>query len=207
MPWLTPDTETGTVYRSLVIPEYLVPHVTGCLLQLSERYNWEAFGDMSIDDTLAAVDSMLEGYFGGFFMLGLVFPWVGDVNELPDNFIVCDGASYNRVDYPDLYAVLADTYIDDADTFHTPNLVGRFVMGAGENEGATGGESEHTLIGDEMPPHHHTIPGESTFPYGEIPEVTVVGGVLTQDTSTEGGGAPHNNLPPYHGIVYVMVAR
>jgi microcystin-dependent protein len=79
-------------------------------------------------------------------------------------------------------------------------------MGTEEDQGEEVGEAEHTLTVDEIPSHTHTIPYQSCFPYGEIPEVCVVGGVLTQATGATGGGESHNNVHPCHKVKYGIVA-
>jgi microcystin-dependent protein len=208
MPYLTPDSQAGLTTRLLVIPDALLHIVSGQLSYLCNEWIWERGGDMTVGDCVTACQAMLDAYYnGGSMLLGAVLPWAGDVNELPDYYLLCDGTVYNRVDYPALYALLAAAYIDSADTFHTPELVDRFIMGTEENQGFEGGEAEHTLVVDELPAHSHTIPYQSCFPYGEIPEVCVVGGLLTQQTGETGGGLAHNNIPPYHAMVYVMVAK
>lgn len=207
MPWLTPNAEDGIVYRLLRIPAPLLHVVNGALAQLEFVYNWEQFGDMTPEEAVEAASQMMDTYFGGNMFVGMSMPWFGDANELPDNLLICDGSIYDRVDYPRLYAVLASPYVIDADTFRTPNLIGRFPLGATTNTGNTGGASTHTLTANEMPPHSHDIPGSSCFPYGEIPEVCVTGGILTQNSGSAGGGEAHNNMPPYIEMVYVIIAR
>lgn len=117
---------------------------------------------------------------------------------LPDGWLPCDGSTHDRIDYPDLYAVLHEALIVDADHFMTPNLKDRVLVAPGDVyiPDDMFGERTHTLTIAEMPVHDHTIPNGSTFPYGEIPEVTVTGGVLLSATGTAGGGAAHNNEQP-----------
>ena len=212
MPWLTPDDEIGTVYRTLAIPVPFLSQVSGALIKLAEAWNWEEYGDMSVQDCVDAMSGMIDTYYEGNVMIGLVVPYAGDTANLPDNVLLCDGAVYDRVDYPALYAVLADAYLDDADTFHTPQLVDTFVVGTDENEGAEGGEATHTLTADEMPSHLHEYQekNEILFPYGTLtPDISARGTLLesARETSSAGGGEAHNNLPPYHAMTYVIVAR
>jgi len=206
VPYLTPneDSEGGFDSRPLYIPRAYTPIVTGALFQLLERYNWEQFGDITIDRAIEDMQTMLDGYLRGNTMIGAIIPYA--TADIPANALPCDGSTYARVDYPDLYAALDASFVIDADNFITPNLNNRFPLGASTNIGETGGEATHTLTIDEIPSHAHEIPYESCFPYGTTPEVCVVGGLLKQNTSAVGGGQAHNNMPPYiklrYGIVY-----
>ncbi|BCS54572.1 phage tail protein [Geobacter sp. SVR] len=93
---------------------------------------------------------------------------------------------------------------------------GRMLLGAGGGytAGDTGGEATHTLITGEMPSHNHTGP---TFKYLLKPPYS--GSLTGNDNNgsgseqavgfgdggemlTVGGGAAHNNMPPYV-VVYI----
>jgi microcystin-dependent protein len=207
MPWLTPSEEAGTVYRTLAIPVPFLTQVSGALLDLELLHNWEEYGDMTPEECVDAMSDMINEYYGTSIMIGMVMPWAGDEDDIPDRLLLCDGSVYNTVDYPMLYSVLAPAYKINADTFRVPDLVDMFVRGTDENTGATGGEDAHTLTVDEIPAHDHTIPGSSCFPYGEIPEVCVAGSIIPQNTGSTGGGNAHNNIPAYHALTYVIVAK
>lgn len=203
--WLTPDTEGGIVCRPLRIPAEFLPMVSGALGLLCDEYNWEEFGTLTPEECAGVMLDMWMAYTSeGGCMIGQV-AWFA-VDTLPDYVLSCDGSTYNRVDYPLLYDAIAATFIDDADTFHTPDIEDRFIL-AGGTVGATGGEESHTLSVDEIPSHSHSMPYESCFPYGSVPEVCVVGGALTQQTGSTGGGNSHNNMPPYIRLVAGIVAR
>ena len=91
-----------------------------------------------------------------------------------------------------------------------------FLLTAGDTyaAGTTGGEAKHTLTLDEMPSHYHyvfssrgedvgddkdnfvrtwTVEGTS-YPYAVR---TTTAAVDYGRTSTNGGGQPHNIMPPY----------
>ncbi len=129
---------------------------------------------------------------------------------IPDGCLFCDGATYDRVDYPDLYDVLSPAFILSADQFSVPDLRGKFPSGAVVvgDVGETGGEAEHTLTISEIPSHSHTIPLTATTLAVEPGEVTVTTPIpiLTQDTGNTGGDAAHNNIPPYLALAYYIVA-
>ena len=86
----------------------------------------------------------------------------------------------------------------------------RFLWGCGSNEtiGTTGGERTHTLTVSEMPSHAHGIANTNTGGYtqtiGTTPYAGTVGYTGNINTTDTGGGAAHNNMPPY---MYVSIWR
>ncbi|MEI7890931.1 MAG: tail fiber protein [bacterium] len=91
----------------------------------------------------------------------------GDV--APAGWLTCDGASYLRADYPDLFATIGTKYgSDDGTHFNVPNLKGRVPTGldSGQTEfnalGKSGGEKIHQLLVAELPSHYHTVDPPAT---------------------------------------------
>lgn len=80
----------------------------------------------------------------------------------------------------------------------------RFLLGAGSGyvAGATGGEAEHTLTGNEMPSHYHLLAmnqaGESEY-WGPMCSAMQDGDMVNM-TKPAGGDQPHNNMPPYIAV-------
>jgi microcystin-dependent protein len=136
---------------------------------------------------------------------------IGDVKTIARDPVswelVCDGTVYDRVDYPDLYAVLDPVFIVDADTFAVPDMMDRFTLNT-TSVGATGGESSHVLTVAEMPAHTHgeQDPGSVVVQAG-TPSVALSDPGLPSQTGSTGGGEAHNNMPPYIGLLPVIVAR
>ena len=79
----------------------------------------------------------------------------------------------------------------------------RFLLAAGSTwaAGETGGEAVHTLTVDEMPAHSHSVPNMSGYDTGTA-WVGQNGTAASQTRSTDinGGGAAHNNMPPYLAV-------
>lgn len=121
--------------------------------------------------------------------------------------LVCDGSTYLRVDYPDLYAVLDPAYILDADNFVVPDLMDRFALGS-DTTGIEGGLDEITLTVAQLPAHAHVteriIPTVS--PAGEIGGVIVIDDINTEPTELTGDGDPVSIINPYHTLRPVIIA-
>ena len=79
----------------------------------------------------------------------------------------------------------------------------KFLLASGDtyNVGTTGGESEHTLTIDEMPSHTHSVNlkwdtaggASASTSYSDTSPLRVG----DYQTGLNGGGQPHNNMPPY----------
>ncbi|MBR4631848.1 MAG: hypothetical protein IKO48_00805 [Elusimicrobia bacterium] len=116
---------------------------------------------------------------------GGIIIWSGSVNDIPAGWVLCDG------------------------TNGTPDLRDRFVLGAGRNYtvDSTGGEATHTLTIDEMPRHNHTTQWRSFSGgggSGYTDPVNPETGDLYIPTSYVGNSQPHNNMPPYYSLCYIM---
>ena len=60
--------------------------------------------------------------------IGTVLAYAG--NEAPRGYLLANGASYKVADYPNLYAVIGNTYGGDSTNFNVPNLVDKFIQGS-----------------------------------------------------------------------------
>lgn len=60
--------------------------------------------------------------------IGTVLSFAGQT--VPNGYLLADGASYKVADYPDLYAVIGNTYGGDTENFNVPNLVDKFIQGS-----------------------------------------------------------------------------
>lgn len=88
-------------------------------------------------------------------------------------------------------------------------IQGKFLLGADGNTykaGSTGGEAAHTLTESEMPSHKHSIwfpndGGEQSAAIG-YPDTGSKNTYYAEasKTSGTGGGAAHNNMPPYLAV-------
>lgn len=118
---------------------------------------------------------------------GFIGMWSG--TEIPYGWFLCDGEN------------------------GTPDLRDRFVLGAGTKytAGSTGGEEEVTLTVAQMPSHNHTL--NNSFDSGNTNGnaynfATKYLRVQLDRTSigNTGSSQPHNNMPPYYVLAFIMKA-
>jgi len=154
-------------------------------------------------------------------LVGLIMPVCTDA--LPQGTLLCDGSTYLRSDYPNLYDAIAPGLRIDADSFIVPDLRDRFVLGAGPDNPAynIGGSATVTQTVDQMPSHIHTSPPHSHTESAAAPSTVTVGlelpvpaaipaGSVTGATAVSidaaGGGQPMDIMPPFYALKYVVVA-
>lgn len=140
------------------------------------------------------------------FSSGMIVMWSGSVGSIPSGWLLCNG------------------------TNGTPNLVDRFIVGAGStySVGATGGSANasvishtHTAISTVTDPgHFHLYGGGQRVQAGNDNSGPYIGGGTTNyasststtditvgtSISTEGVTGTNENLPPYYALAYIMKA-
>ncbi len=134
---------------------------------------------------------------GGNFNLiprGTIVSWTG--TTAPAGWILCDGANGSG----------------------TPDLRGRFILGFGQGTGLSnrpmgqaGGEEAHTLNINEIPAHRHNfgrdywtrdLPANAGVDLGNIRNQYA--NDSSGETTFAGGSQPHNNMPPFYVLAYIM---
>jgi len=94
--------------------------------------------------------------FGSDTPIGAGMLWY--TNTAPAGWLIADGSSLNRADYPKLFSVIGTTYGSaSGTTFNVPDLRQRFPMGkaasgTGNSLAGTGGSVDHT---HSVPAHYH----------------------------------------------------
>jgi microcystin-dependent protein len=161
----------------------------------------------------------------------MVIAWAS--SNIPKGWAICDGKKYKlNTD---------GTSSEDINGIPTPDLRGRFVLGAGIPNGNTtlkdtsgrtltsrnindiGGEESHELSLPELPAHNHKMNwqyigcrGENCYgPASWVTIGTATGNKMSwsdytnpvnwpQTTDDKGGNTPHNNMPPFYVLTYIM---
>lgn len=117
--------------------------------------------------------------------VGSIIIWSGTSDNVPNGWHICDG------------------------TDGTPDLTGKFVLGAGtaHSVGETGGEETHKLTVEEIPEHYHTVDANASgTTSGQMHGAVIIksDGATKRASSEVGGNKSHNNMPPYYTLCYIM---
>ncbi len=143
----------------------------------------------------------------------------------PKGWALCNGQLLAISQNQALFSLLGTTYGGDGvTTFQLPNLQGRIPVHIGSDPkgvhydlGQAGGQPEVTLTTAEMPVHSHRAQGDSAAassgspagnawadsasnPYGPSANTTMDAAIVSQ----AGEGQPHNNMPPYLVLNFVI---
>ena len=167
---------------------------------------------------------MSDQFVGEIRIVGFNFP--------PKNWAFCNGQLMPITQNTALFSLLGTTYGGDGKSnFALPNLQGCAPMHFGQGpglspyfQGESGGSSTVTLLQSEMPLHTHAVNctsanGTATSPAGNVWAMDKVGRqgqslyasvqaptttMSSQALSQVGGSLPHNNMPPYLTMNFVI---
>jgi microcystin-dependent protein len=154
-------------------------------------------------------------------------------NFAPTGWAMCNGQLMSIQQNTALFSLLGTTYGGDGrTTFGLPDLQERIPMHWGDGPGLSprslgemSGADTVTLLTSEMPAHTHPVHaaadgGDATSPAGALFAEALDGRVgepiyATTPTTTmsasavitSGGGLPHNNLPPYLVVTYIIALQ
>lgn len=220
----------GLRYRQGVVTDDspLTVELGGDGVALANVAQLDSAGPLAVGDVVAVLSFATE-----LLVIGRVSApsglFVGQLSPsalstAPAGWLLCDGSSKLRADYPLLYAAIGTTYgSTDGTHFNVPDLRGRVPVGldnlggsdAGRLDvsntlGGSGGEQKHTLTIAELPSHTHTIP--STFNASALGDnaraahPSNTGSDTTLTSGSAGSGNAHENMPPYLLTGWVIYA-
>lgn len=160
-------------------------------------------------------------------------PYLGEIrmvgfNFAPAGWAFCNGQLLSISNNDALFSLIGTTYGGDGqNTFGLPDLRGRIpvhqgtsVNGSSYIQGQSAGTETVTLLTAQIPAHTHpaaasdgTVGTAQDSPSGAYWSKWVGGAFSTAEGSSSmnagaigsiGGGQPHNNLPPYLAVSFVI---
>jgi microcystin-dependent protein len=162
-------------------------------------------------------------------------PFVAEIrmvgfNFAPTGWAQCNGQLLPISQNTALFSLLGTFYGGDGkSTFALPNLEGSAPMHQGQGAGLSqrfigeaSGSEFITLIASEMPLHTHTATGRAFLGNNQFPGGQSWGGNQTarqynanapdgtmnfQALSISGGSLPHNNMPPYLVVNFIIAMQ
>lgn len=165
---------------------------------------WAAAINQNWTDIENAVNAGASAPAGSITMYG--------ATTAPSGWLLCDGASVLRGDYPALFAVIGTTFGSvDGTHFNVPDLRSRSPLGTGQGSGlsnralaATVGEENHQLTVNEMPSHRHGFDSWAGTTGSSYPLQS--NGVNNNGLNTyyTGGDAAHNTMHPCLVVTFII---
>lgn len=164
------------------------------------------------------LSELLLNSSGDEFPIGFYAYFSGE--QIPTNWLRCDGQEVSRTDYSELFDAIGTTYGsgDGSTTFNLPNvnLEHRTLVGSsGDGEfsvGNTGGEKEHALTAEENGPHNHQLTKDFLgYTQGQTNGINSQQqgpwSLTNKTTASSGNGTPHNNMQPFIAAVCCIKAK
>ena len=155
---------------------------------------------------------------GDIMPVGAIIAYAGV--KAPPGWMLCDGYWWAIHDYKGLYKALGSPTIKNIkwssdgvirEAFKVPDLCSRFIVGAGKGYGLSnyalneeGGEEKHKLTIEEMPAHSHGYTTNSGRYNTGRSSNHCMSAPVERQSGTTGGSLPHNNLPPYYALTYII---
>ena len=158
----------------------------------------------------------------------MAVPYVGEIRMFAGNFApagwsFCEGQLVPISENDTLFNLIGTTYGGDGqNTFALPDLRGRIPMhiASGNTIGQTGGVEAVELSPSQIPPHNHLLTASSAAGSISSPQNAVFashrdhkvfannaapsGAMPVSAVSTSGGSQPHENMPPYLCVSFII---
>lgn len=164
--------------------------------------------------------------------IGIIKLFAG--NYAPPGWALCNGQLLQIAQHSNLFHVLGTTYGGDGvNTFALPDLRGRMPVGTGQGPslanytaGQVGGAETTTLTANQLPVHSHALLATDQFGDSGAPTGAALASTDDPNTFTSaspiykqavpntalatssigpaGGSQPHDNMPPFLGLNYII---
>ena len=209
MPYLTPDTPADNyVCRGFRIPQELSQYFTGAIRELLNLWNWEEFGTLTPEETVALFQIVIDNEEPCMLaMVGMIM--ASPIAVLNDKFLPCEGQTLDKDDYPELWEIWDPTRRSETQ-LQLPDLTDRMIVHDGIYNAfwQQGGANLTTLNLLQMPQHTHTI--QYGYGPGLTPGFAPAGPpasypIATPETTSPAGGTNYfDNRSEYMALKWVI---
>lgn len=197
----------GYDYPEAYVKRWLAPGVG------TENYKWNDFHDAQSLPNLQAEIASLRTKLNNIRQAPIGSITIWPRTEPPANYLRCEGQMVSRAEYPELYEMIGETYLNAPSAtranpssitdgyFRLPDLRSRFIVGYNPDDfdykecGKTGGEKTHKLKVTEMPQHTHSF---NDYYYVERKTGGIDGEDLLQTTINGSSATDDDNIYLYY---------
>lgn len=198
-------TLTGDIkIRALSLDSALFPHIGDAITQLTNESQWEAVGD-AVDDIVTTCKNSVESWYSDMLIGSLQM----FLMEPPSGWLLCDGTTHDKVDYPELWAILP-SQLTTPTQFTLPDFTSAFLAGT-DTEGEIGdeaGQNTFALSVGQLPAHSHLYTPPTLTINAETPVVPIpTAGIGTPiQTGQTGSGEDIDNRPAHVLAMFAVFA-
>ena len=201
----TPELTGNSAVRLIVADTALIPHISDAITQLSLDYQWVEIED-PVDDIVNAMMGTVLTYYDTM-LIGLVSQFL---TLPPLGWLLLDGSTYDKVDYPELHAGLPAA-LKTANDFTLPDMTDGFLAGVQTvaGSGVSGGANSYELTEGQLPSHSHLY----TPPLADVdleapgaPDILAARLGTPTQTGTTGDGDPIDNRPDFITVQFAIYA-
>jgi hypothetical protein len=201
----TPTLAGNRAVRLLVIDTALLPHFGEAIGALSLASEWVEIED-PISDVVDSAMASLIAYYDNL-MIGSVSSWL---IPPPPGWLLLDGTTHDKVDYPELWAALPEQLKSGSD-FTLPDTASTFQAGTTVEDdiGDEAGANTFALTVAQLPAHDHTytnpIPNIDLEAPG-VPDIVAAGVGPGSTTGLTGSGDEIDNRPEHVLFMFAIYA-
>jgi microcystin-dependent protein len=142
---------------------------------------------------------------------GTIIMWGGSTDNVPEGYLICNGALYNKNTYNKLFDAIGTIHGGNGNpNFRVPDLRNRFIVGTGSlyDSGDRGGNNNVTLTEAQLASHTHTINNKNLSHSHPLDESSTandntpieVGGSTTTNGSHNHTASSNNNGTHNHTV-------
>ena len=115
-------------------------------VEVNKGLGYSTISDTKFTSVPQVKSSLKTKYANNGIPSGAIMPFAGDIDKIPNGYLLCDGKPYSQEDYLSLYDAIGKAWGEDGvSTFRVPDLRGYFLRGVDPNSVDKDGDSRNSL--------------------------------------------------------------